>query len=110
MRTKKKVASWDDKQKDSFLATTNKKETERSAEGGHGGVYAGANAGGPARGYGFEAGVEADSFGAVDGVVAEEGALPAAEAVEGHGDGDGYVDAYHADLDAVNGVAGGVGV
>ena len=47
MTTKKKVASWDDKQKDSFLATTNKKETERSAEGGHGGVYAGANAGGP---------------------------------------------------------------
>ncbi len=80
------------------------------AEGGHGGVYSGADAGGPAGGYGFQAGVEAHAFGAVDGVVAEEGALPASEAVEGHGDGDGHVDAYHADLDAVDEVAGGVAV
>ena len=43
-------------------------------------------------------------------MVAEEGALPAAEAVEGHGDGDGHVDADHADLDAVDEVAGGVAV
>jgi hypothetical protein len=65
----------------------------RLAEGRHGGVYAGADAGGPAGGYGFQAGVEADAFRTVDGVVAEEGALPSAEAVEGHRDGDGDVDA-----------------
>src|ERR1700689_634579 len=81
-----------------------------SAEGGHAGVYAGADAGGPAGGDGFEPGVEADAFGAVDGVVAEEGALPAAEAVEGHRNGDGDVDADHAGLDAAGEVAGGVAV
>jgi len=43
-------------------------------------------------------------------VVAEEGALPSAEAVEGHGHGDGDVDADHAGLDAAGEVAGGVAV
>ena len=80
------------------------------SEGGHGGVYSGADACGPAGGYGFEAGVEADSFGAVDRVVAEEGALPASERVERHGDGDGDVDAYHSGLHAAGEVAGGVSV
>src|ERR1700761_237348 len=80
------------------------------AEGGHGGVDAGADAGGPAGGYGFEAGVEADAFGAVDGVVAEEGALPSAEGVEGHGDGDGNVDADHSGLDLGGEGASGVAV
>ena len=80
------------------------------AECWHGGVYAGADAGGPAGGDGLEAGVEADAFGAVDGVVAEEGALPSAEGVEGHGHGDGHVDADHAGLHAAAEVAGGVAV
>lgn len=43
---------------------------------------------GPA-GDGLEACVEADTFGAVDGVVAEEGAFPFAEGMEGHGNGNG---------------------
>jgi len=80
------------------------------AEGGHGGVYAGADAGGPAGRDGFQAGVEADAFGAVDGVVAEEGTLPSAEAVEGHGDRNGDVDADHTGLHAASEVAGGVAV
>src|SRR5882757_9731549 len=45
---------------------------------------AGADAGGPAGGHRLEAGVEAHAFGAVDRHVAEEGALPAAKAVERH--------------------------
>src|SRR6266567_7492427 len=80
------------------------------AEGGHRGVYAGADACGPAGSDGLNAGVEADAFGAVDGVVAEERALPAAEAVEGHGDRDWDVDADHAGLDGVGEGAGGVSV
>src|SRR5665213_1353584 len=68
------------------------------AERWHGGVDTGADAGGPACGDGLDAGVEADAFGAVDGMVAEEGALPSPEAVEGHGHGDGDVDAHHAGL------------
>src|SRR6185437_113436 len=81
-----------------------------SAECWHGGVDAGADAGGPAGGDGLEAGVEADAFGAVDVVVAEEGTLPSAEGVEGHGHGDGDVDADHAGLHAAAEVAGGVAV
>src|SRR4029077_12031295 len=61
---------------------------------------AGADAGGPAGGYGFEAGVEAHAFHAVHRHVAEQGALPAAKAVEGHRHRDRHVDADHADLDA----------
>src|SRR5580658_1367960 len=80
------------------------------SEGGHGCVDAGADAGGPAGGDGLEAGVKADAFGTVDGVVAEEGTLPSAEGVEGHGHGDGHVDAYHADLYAAAEVAGGIAV
>ena len=43
-------------------------------------------------------------------MVAEEGTLPSAEAVEGHGDGDRHVDPYHANLYAVDEVSGGVAV
>src|ERR1700727_905469 len=82
----------------------------RLTEGGHGGVYAGADAGGPTGGDGLEAGVEADAFGSVDGMVAEERTLPSAEAVEGHGDRNGDVDADHACLDAMGKGAGGVAV
>ena len=53
----------------------------------------------PAGGDGFEAGVEADALHAVHMHIAEEGAFPAAEAMEGHGHGDGHVDADHADFD-----------
>ncbi len=89
---------------------TKKNGNGKLAQGGYGGVHAGADAGGPAGGDGFEAGVEADALGAVDGVVAEEGALPSAEAVEGHGDGDGNVNANHACLDAMGEGAGSVAV
>src|SRR5580704_18804581 len=54
---------------------------------------AGADAGGPAGGYGFEAGVEAHAFHAVHRHVAEQGALPATETVEGHRHRDRHVDA-----------------
>jgi hypothetical protein len=47
-------------------------------------------------------GVEADTFWAVDGGVADEGVLPAAEGVVGHRDGD-----VDADLDASLESAGG---
>ena len=43
-------------------------------------------------------------------MIAKEGTLPSAEAAEGHGDGDGYVDPYHAYLYAVDKVSGGVAV
>src|ERR1700693_3849917 len=69
-----------------------------SSQGRHGGIDSRANAGGPARCHCFEAHVKADSLWSVDGVVAEQGTLPSAEAVERHGDGDWYVDAYHPDL------------
>src|ERR1035437_7204659 len=82
----------------------------RSAERRHRGVNAGADAGGPTRRDGFEAGVEADAFGAIDGVVAKERALPAAEAVERHRDRDGHVNANHAGLNGVGEGAGSVAV
>src|SRR5579883_742036 len=61
---------------------------------------AGADARRPARHDGLHAGEEADAFGPVHEMVAEERALPAAEAVEGHRHRDRHVDADHADLDA----------
>ena len=71
---------------------------------------AGLDAGGPAGGYGLLLRVEAHAFHAVGVVIAEEGALPAAEAVEGHGYGNRHVDADHADIDLVGKAAGGVAV
>src|SRR5258707_731705 len=82
----------------------------QSSQGRHGCIHSGANAGGPPRCYGFQACVKANSLRSVDGVIAEERALPSAEAVERHGDGDRNVDAYHADLYAVDEVASGVAV
>src|SRR5689334_14831772 len=57
----------------------------RSAHGRHDEFGAGADAGRPAGGDRLQPGVEAHTLGAVHVMVAEEGALPAAEAVEGHG-------------------------
>src|SRR5512147_2659591 len=72
-----------------------------SAQGGHGEGRA-SGGGRPPLGDGLLPGVEAHRLRAVGVVVAEEAPLPAAEAVEGHGDGDGYVHADHADLDPVD--------
>ena len=66
---------------------------------------AGADARGPAGGHGLEKGVEAHAFHAVHRHVAEKGALPAAEAVEGHWRRNRHVGADHADPDAVGGFA-----
>src|SRR6202011_3427395 len=71
---------------------------------------AGADAGGPAGGDGLEAGVEAHAFHAVHRHVAEQGALPAAKAVERHRHRDRHVDADHADLDAVGEFARGIAI
>src|ERR1035437_8522611 len=53
-------------------------------------------------------GVEAHRVLAVRVEVAEEGVLPAGEGEEGHGGGDAYVDADHADLAARTVLAGGL--
>src|SRR6266436_9656573 len=66
--------------------------------------------GGPARGHRLEARVEAHALGAVHRHIAEQGALPAAKAVEGHRHRDRHVDADHADLDAVGEFARSVAV
>ncbi len=52
---------------------------------------------GPAGSDDFTARVEGDAFGSVDVLVAEERVLPTAEGVVGHRDGQGHVDAHHAD-------------
>src|ERR1700730_10161468 len=82
----------------------------RSAHRRHHVFGAGADAGGPARGHCFEAGVEAHALGAVHRRVAKEGALPAAKAVERHRHRDRHIDADHADLDAVRKFARSVAV
>src|SRR3984893_5067059 len=84
--------------------------TTRSAHRRHDVFGTGADAGGPACGHRLEAGVEAHAFGAVHRHVAEQGALPAAKAVEGHRHRDRHIDADHADLDAVRKFACGVAV
>src|SRR5262245_47408640 len=71
---------------------------------------AGADAGGPAGGHGLEPGVETRALHAVHRHVAEQRALPAAKAVEGHWYRDRHIDADHADLDAVGELARGVAV
>src|SRR5215469_8001274 len=71
-----------------------------SARGGHGELRAFACARRPALHDRFLARIEADSFLAIGVRVAEEAVLPAAEAMPGHRDGDGDVDADHAHLDA----------
>ena len=76
-------------------------QQDASARRRHHVFGAGADAGGPAGGYGLEAGVEAHAVHAVHRRVAEEGALPAAKAVERHRHRDRHVDADHADRDAV---------
>src|ERR1017187_9416179 len=55
----------------------------------------------PALGDGLAPGVEAHGIGSVGAQIAEERALPSAEAMIGHGHGHGqrHVDADHADLD-----------
>ena len=71
---------------------------------------AAADAGRPARGHGLEAGVEAHAFGAVDGVIAEQRPLPAAEGVVGDRNRDRHIDADHADFDRRGEGAGSVSV
>src|SRR5262249_53204188 len=60
---------------------------------------AAADASRPARGHGLEAGVETHAFRAVDGMIAEQRALPPAERVVGDRNRDRHIDANHADLD-----------
>src|ERR1700677_3518084 len=55
----------------------------------------------PTTGDGLQPGVEPDSLGAVCLDVAEQGVLPPTEAEGRDGDGDGHVDADHADLDVL---------
>src|ERR1700747_2571421 len=55
---------------------------------------------GPPRRYRLGLGVEAHRVGPVLGEVAEAGALPAAERVIGERNGNGEIDADHADVDA----------
>src|SRR6476620_8140844 len=64
----------------------------------------------PAGGDDLVAGVEVEAFGAVRVGVAEEGGLPAAEGVVADRNGDGDVDADHADFDLVLVTAGGAAV
>src|ERR1700738_3915902 len=71
---------------------------------------AGADPGGPARGQHLERDIKAYAFHAVPRPLAEQRALPAAEAVEGHRHRDRHVDADHADLDAVGEFARGIAV
>src|SRR5882672_9144408 len=75
---------------------------------GHDESGARAGAARPAGRHRFEAGEEAYAFGPVHVVIAEERSLPAAEAMEGHGHGDGNVDAHHADLNALGELVGRV--
>jgi len=65
---------------------------------------------GPAGGDGFEAGVETDPLHAMHRHVAEQGALPATEAMESHRHRDRHIDANHADLNTVCEFARGVTV
>src|ERR1039458_3257632 len=67
-------------------------------------------AGRPARGDGLGLGVEADRIRPVLVEIAEAGALPAAEGVIGERYRNGEVDAYHADLHAVDEIARGVAI
>ena len=64
----------------------------------------------PAAGDGLLAGEEVEPVDAVGLGVAEERVLPAAEGVVGDGNGDGHVDADHADLHLVLEAAGGAAV
>src|ERR1700730_13931368 len=82
----------------------------RSAHRRHHVFGAGADAGGPARGHCFEAGVEAHALGAVHRHVAEQGTLPDAKAVERNRHRDRHGVADYADLDAVRKFARGVAV
>src|SRR5271163_2522073 len=77
----------------------------RSAHGRHDELAAGPDAGRPARRDRLEMGEEAHALGPVHVVVAEQRALPAAEAVERHRHRDRYVDADHADLDLADELA-----
>src|SRR5919205_3064048 len=61
---------------------------------------------GPAGGDDLAAGVEGDAFRAVDVLVPEKGCFPPAEGVVGHGDGQGHVDADHADVHGALELAG----
>src|ERR1700733_8734598 len=81
-----------------------------SAMGWHGGTHPGANARGPTAGHGLDVGVEANTFHSVHVMVAKKRALPAAKAVEGHGYGDGNVDANHAHFHLVGKGARGVSI
>src|SRR3954462_11930410 len=80
------------------------------AHGRHDEVGAGADAGWPARRDCLQAGVEAHTFGTMHVVVAEQGGLPAAEAVERHRHWDRHVDADHPDIDLVRELARGIAV
>src|SRR4029450_13623369 len=71
---------------------------------------AGANARRPALRHRLLPRVEAHALRPVDVMVAEERRLPAAEAVERDRDGNGHVDADHADLHALNEIARRVAV
>src|SRR5580692_1883795 len=59
----------------------------------------GGSSGGPALCHALQLRVEADAFHAVDVVIAEQRAAPAAEAVERHGNGQWDVDTDHANFD-----------
>src|SRR5690242_10129883 len=81
-----------------------------SAHRRHDEVGPGPDAGRPAGRDRLQPGVEAHALGTVHVVVAEQRALPAAEAVEGHRHRDRDVDAHHPDLDLVREVARRVAV
>src|SRR5258707_9157001 len=72
-----------------------------SAMSRHDRAHAGANPGGPPRSYRLDVGVEANTFHAMDIVIAKQRALPSAKTVKRHGHRDRNVDAYHAHLDLV---------
>src|SRR5690606_26657784 len=76
----------------------------------HGELGAGADASGPAPGHGLHPGEEAHAIRAVHVQRAEDRALPAAEAVEGHGHRDRHVDADHADVDTLLELPRGIAV
>src|SRR5690606_11293119 len=76
----------------------------------HGELGTGADASGPAPGHGLHPGEEAHAIRAVHVQRAEDRALPAAEAVEGHGHRDRHVDADHADVDTLLELPRGIAV
>src|SRR5215510_1061279 len=76
----------------------------------HAEVRGGVDALAPARGHGLDARVEAHAFRPVLVHVAEDRALPAAEAVERERHGDRHVDADHAAVDLVGEVARDVAI